>query len=161
MTFLFLVPNSSFFFILCGYIDCAYIYYSYTKWKLSPTLLWVWKFHVKLGVGVKIFKITIGRWLFYFWFKTCISFCFSMGFQNLMFKSSKLVAELDFDSLYWFLAHTYNVPPGSSDSASKPSAKREFDGTGRDGTDGDQKCPSIFFILCEYIDKVYTYLYRY
>jgi len=25
--------------------------------------------------------------------------------------------------------------------------------------DGNQKCPLIFFILCEYIDKVYTYLY--
>ena len=25
--------------------------------------------------------------------------------------------------------------------------------------DGDQKCPSIFFILCGYIDYVYVYLY--
>ena len=31
-----------------------------------------------------------------------------------------------------------------------------------DGMDGTeyQKCPSMFFILCGYIDKVYTYLYR-
>jgi len=31
-----------------------------------------------------------------------------------------------------------------------------------DGMDGTeyQKCPLIFFILCMYIDKVYTYLYR-
>ena len=33
---------------------------------------------------------------------------------------------------------------------------------GMDGWDGTeyQKCPSMFFILCGYIDKVYTYLYR-
>ena len=37
-----------------------------------------------------------------------------------------------------------------------------MDGMGWDGMDGMgyQKCPSIFFILCGYIDKVYTYLYR-
>ena len=34
----------------------------------------------------------------------------------------------------------------------------EFDGTG--GLDGNQKCPLKFFILCMYIDKVYSYLYR-
>ena len=55
--------------------------------KLSPTFLWISKFDAKLGVGVKVFKITMGRCLFYFWFKTCIYFCFSLGFQNLMFKS--------------------------------------------------------------------------
>jgi hypothetical protein len=32
------------------------------------------------------------------------------------------------------------------------SAEREFDGT------EDQKCPSNFFILCEYIGNVYTYI---
>ena len=26
-----------------------------------------------------------------------------------------------------------------------------------DGWDGPEKCPLIFFILCEYIDKVYIY----
>ena len=33
---------------------------------------------------------------------------------------------------------------------------------GWDGWDGTEykKCPSMFFILCGYIDKVYTYLYR-
>ena len=37
--------------------------------------------------------------------------------------------------------------------------KTLFDGTdGRDGWDGDQKCPLIFFILCGYIDKVYNYI---
>ena len=30
---------------------------------------------------------------------------------------------------------------------------------GWDGWMGYQKCPSIFFILCGYIHKVYTYLY--
>ena len=32
---------------------------------------------------------------------------------------------------------------------------------GMDGWDGTeyQKCPLIFFILCGYIDKVYTYFY--
>ena len=33
-----------------------------------------------------------------------------------------------------------------------------FDGwVGWDGTE-DQKCPSNFFILCEYIGNVYTYI---
>ena len=35
--------------------------------------------------------------------------------------------------------------------------RAEFDGL--DGWDGDQKCPLKFFILCRYIDKVYTYIY--
>ena len=48
------------FFILCAYIDYVYVYL-YTKYKLSPTFLWVSKFHVKLGVVVKNFKITAGR----------------------------------------------------------------------------------------------------
>ena len=41
----------------------------------------------------------------------------------------------------------------------KTRPKAEFDGTG--WTDGtvDQKGPLKFFILCRYIDKVYTYLY--
>ena len=30
---------------------------------------------------------------------------------------------------------------------------------GTEGLDGEQKCPLIFFIICEYIDKVYIYLY--
>jgi len=39
-----------------------------------------------------------------------------------------------------------------------------FDGTGGrmgrvDGLDGPEKCPLNFFILCEYIDYVYVYLY--
>ena len=34
--------------------------------KLSPIFIWVSKFDVKLGMGVKIFKVTTGRWLFYF-----------------------------------------------------------------------------------------------
>ena len=33
-----------------------------------------------------------------------------------------------------------------------------MDGMGWDGTEY-QKCPLIFFILCGYIHKVYTYLY--
>ena len=35
--------------------------------NLSPKFLWVSKFDVKLGVIVKNFKITAGRWLFFFW----------------------------------------------------------------------------------------------
>ena len=42
--------------------------------------------------------------------------------------------------------------------------RAESDGTGWtggrvDGLDGRQNCPSIFFILCMYIDYVYIYLY--
>ena len=57
---------------------------------------------------------------------------------------------------------TYNVPLGSSAKSLTSSPKAECDGTGwTGGTDGtvDQKGPLKFFILCRYIDKVYTYLY--
>ena len=37
---------------------------------MSPTSLWVSKFDVKLGVMIKIFKITAGRWFFIFWPKS-------------------------------------------------------------------------------------------
>ena len=51
---------SSMFFILCTILEHVYIYL--TKYiKLSPTFLWVSKFDVKLGVGVKFFKFTAGR----------------------------------------------------------------------------------------------------
>ena len=33
---------------------------------MPPTFLWVLKFDVKLGVWLKIFKFTAGRWLFFF-----------------------------------------------------------------------------------------------
>ena len=46
------------------YFVCIYILYltSYIcSQNLSPTSLWVSKFDVKLGVVIKIFKITAGR----------------------------------------------------------------------------------------------------
>ena len=66
--------------------------------------------------------------------------------------------------------YTYNVPPGSSNYIYTRGRRPSCDGTdgtgrtGRDGTDGTdgteyQKCPLKIFILCGYIDKVYTYLY--
>ena len=39
----------------------------------------------------------------------------------------------------------------------KISEKNLYCAGGR--TDGDKKCPSIFFILCAYTDYVYIYLY--
>ena len=52
------------------------------------------------------------------------------------------------------ITHTYALPPGSSDSASKHRA-RSASLMGRvDGSDGDQKCPLNFFILCGFIDKI-------
>ena len=55
-----------------------------------------------------------------------------------------------------FRLGTYNVPSGSSASSLTTRPKAEFDGV---GLGGDQKCPLKIFILCWYIDKVYTYLY--
>ena len=41
-----------------------------------------------------------------------------------------------------------------------PSLRMGWDGMdGWDGWTEYQKCPLIFFILCRYIDKVYTYIY--
>ena len=56
----------SIFSLLCTYIEHLYMTYIDNK-KLSTTFLWVSKYDVKLGMGVKIFKITICRRLFYFW----------------------------------------------------------------------------------------------
>ena len=57
----------SMFFILCGYIEHVYVYlYIFSKNFTNILMgLKIWC-QVGGGVGVKIFKITIGRWLFYF-----------------------------------------------------------------------------------------------
>ena len=47
------------FFILCTCIDKVYTYLKLKK--VYETFLWVSKFDVKLGVGVKIFKFTGGK----------------------------------------------------------------------------------------------------
>ena len=60
-------------------------------------------------------------------------------------------------TLSW--SHLYNVPSGSRPKHLKTRPKAEFDGTGWTGRTGYQNCPLNFFILCVYIDKVYTYLY--
>jgi len=52
----------------------------------------------------------------------------------------------------------HNVPSGSSANPYDERRRREFDGMGWGWTEY-QKCPLIFFILCRYIDKVYTYIY--
>ena len=71
----------------------------------------------------------------------------------------------DFTNFYGFVKkmvqknqYTYNVPPGSSANPYGEARSAVFDGTGG-RTDGDQKCPLNFFILCGYIDYVYVYLY--
>ena len=44
----------------------------------------------------------------------------------------------------------HNVPPGSSENPYGEARSAEFDGTGwTGGTDGHQKCPLIFFQICE------------
>ena len=51
---------------------------------------------------------------------------------------------------------------GPCDNPYGEARRAEFDGTGwTDGTGrtGYQKCPLNFFILCVYIDKVYTPTY--
>ena len=50
-----------------------------------------------------------------------------------------------------------HLPPGSS-AGFTPRARSAslMGGMGWDGTE-DQKCPSNFFILCEYIGNLYTY----
>ena len=53
-------------------------------------------------------------------------------------------------------------PFGVQGNLHDEARRAEFtDGMGWDGMDGTeyQKCPLKIFILCWYIDKVYTYLY--
>ena len=48
---------------------------------------------------------------------------------------------------------------GPKEDLHSEARSAEFDGiNGMDGTEY-QKCPSIFIILCRYIDHVYIYLY--
>ena len=58
-----------------------------------------------------------------------------------------------------FTLNRYSVPSGFRRDLHNEAEGRVYGWMGWDGT-GYQKCPSIFFILCGYIDKVYTYLYR-
>ena len=54
-----------------------------------------------------------------------------------------------------------HLPPGSSAGFTPRARSASLMGVmGSRGTE-DQKCPSNFFILCEYIEHVYTYLYIY
>ena len=71
----------------------------------------------------------------------------------------------DFTNFYGFVKkmvqknqYTYNVPPGPSDYiyTTRPEGPSLLDGMGWDGM-GYQKCPSIFFILCVYIDHIFNY----
>ena len=55
-----------------------------------------------------------------------------------------------------FTLNRYSVPSGFRRDLHNEAEGRVY---GWDGTEY-QKCPSMFFILCGYIDKVYTYLYR-
>ena len=58
-----------------------------------------------------------------------------------------------------FRLGTYNVPEGPSANPYGEARSSEFDGTdGWDRSDGPEKCPLKFFILCGYIDYVYSYL---
>ena len=50
----------SMFFILCGHLAHVYIYLNICS-NIFTNILMGFNFDLKLGVGVKIFKITIGR----------------------------------------------------------------------------------------------------
>ena len=81
-----------------------------------------------------------------------VHFLFLLPLGSPFFANVKKIVQMN--------QYTYNVHSGSSATSLKTSAKREFVGVGR--VNGDEKCPSNFFILFEYIDHVYTYyLYIY
>ena len=96
------------------------------------------KFDVKLGVVVKNFKITIGRWLFVFYSKNSL-------LQGVI--------------LNQFSTKQPQCPSGVQWKPLRRGAKRGVWWDGR--VDRQLFCPLIFFILCEYIEDVYIYLYIY
>ena len=67
-----------------------------------------------------------------------------------------------FTKRFNFENHTRTQAPTlslrGSGQITREARRAEFDGMGWDGTEY-QKCPLKFFILCGFIDKVYTYLY--
>ena len=170
---------------------CTYIYTQ----KLSPRFLWVLKFDVKLGVVVKNFKTTIGRWFFRIWFQTCLSEP-EIGLFEILFDVKLGVVVKNFKTTIgrWFFrfwskssffftdTHMENeserVPAVVCDQFSSMHLQSPFGVHWRiytqgpkgrvygwdgwmDGWTGYQKCSSILFILCRYIDHVYMYLYIY
>ena len=68
----------------------------------------------------------------------------------------RLCIYLSFCGGFKFRLGTYNVPSGFRPEHLKTRPKAEFDGLG--GVIY-QKCHLKIFILCGYIDKVYTYIY--
>ena len=79
MTFLFLGLKVHFWYYKCSsilfipFVSIEHVnMYLFLKSKFSWILLWFSKFYVKLGVVVKNFKITVGRWLFFFGIKSLL-----------------------------------------------------------------------------------------
>ena len=132
--------------------------------NLSPTLLWVWKFDLKLGCWPLTFKITISTWFFQNHAKSKafqkhrqpqpFFRKFDENFQNLdkTFPFGKMAAKPPERVLKKMAAKPpelppepvfkkcrpsrYNLPPGSKDKIYTASAKREFDGMDGMGWDG-------------------------
>ena len=73
---------------------------------------------------------------------------------TLHLKISKTWQYLSFGGVFYFRLGTYNVPKGPSANPYGKARSAEFDGT--DGqTDGNQKCPSMFFTLFGDIEHGY------
>ena len=133
-------------FILCEYIAHVYTYlHMYSK--LSPTFLWVSKFHVKLGVVVKISNsLQIGD--FSIFGPTSSLFIFTPTWEAFFCKKYKfiwcctlpivpsiLLSLVDF-SQYLIVPGTLQYHFGYSKSL-KASEKREFDDDDEDHDEAD------------------------
>ena len=139
-----------------------------SSWRVVPTKI---KILMKISIFLNFVYKSIGSSVSYFWAKF-------WGFQNfvwLFFNKIELPSPIWVKPLVrpasWlqaslartvpkpFPTNSVPLPPGSS-SASTRRARSTFDGVGRVGRVGNQKCPLIFFILCGYVDYVYIYLYK-
>ena len=146
---------------------------------MPPTLLWVLKFDVKLGMREHYFQnYHIHVTFQIFGYK---SWCFFDGnhwqnetserffekLKNLICNAKwrKTISGSGARKTLNFWLRTYNVPEGSSANHYVEARRAEFDGTGWTGWTGwrgwteYQKGPSIFFKLCGNIEHVYIYLY--
>ena len=102
-----------------------------------------------MSKGIKLF------WLLYLFFILEVIIAVTLSRLKISIKQ-----KLPPKALTNFTSNRYSVPSGSRTDLHDETPRAEFTDGWMNGT-GYQKCPSIFFILCRYIDHIYIYIYIY
>ena len=148
-----------FFFFLWGFKILCSFFFLFFLWGFNSFYFFfgVSKFYIHFCSKSSPFYFT-SRWEAFFCEIEKPFFFVFYWFRRIWVLVGGGVPDFVYFSFFNFRVGTYNLPPGSSDSASPQRGAKPRVWWGW-LVDGDQKCPLIFFILCKYIDKVYTYIY--